>query len=552
MAERNGNPATALDPNAPFIVPPDRIGLDEIGVAGLKIWQGMVSEEFLPELRGQRGRQIYQEMRDNDPVVGAIMLVVEMAYRRSEPTVVPARPEAEGDDQLDPTPADLAAAKHVEQCLDDMSADWSSVMSDIVEMFPYGWELMELVYKERRGPHPIGKLPDGSDPAPSKYDDGRIGWRKWAHRSQHSLDRWQMDAKGGVQGMWQRAPTSMARTFIPIQKALLFKTKDAGGNPEGRSILRNSYVPWYFRKNLQALEGISLERMGTGIPTIELPESATSMDKTNAETSIRRFRVDEQMGFVVPYGTKLTLAFGGARATGQSFESAIVRYRAEMLLAVLLQFIVLGLDKVGSYALSRTGKDVFQIALDGWLRTIEGVINRHAIPRLIDLNDFGQLSGYPKIDLGAVGEYNLELLVTALKDLVPLGLIQVNKELQQRVATAFGIPEPDENADDQLPQQPDDGMPPTTPQQKPPAAPMQPPQPQRNTESFDEDEDVCEECGEELDDDGSCPECDPVAVHVSESLADLPQPVQDRVERRASSLRRSLAGPRERNNEERV
>lgn len=547
MADRNGRPALPLDPNAPFVLPPDRIGLDEIGVAGLKIWQGMVSEEFLPELRGQRGRQIYQEMRDNDPVVGAIMLVVEMAYRRTEPQIVAAKPEATDDadpeaSPPEPTPADKAAAKHVEQCLNDMSISWADTMSDIVEMFPYGWEFMELVYKERRGPQPIGKLPDGSSPAPSKYNDGRIGWRKWAHRSQHSLDRWQMDVKGGVQGMWQRAPTSMARTFIPIQKALLFKTKDAGGNPEGRSLLRNSYVPWYFRKNLQALEGISLERMGTGIPMIQLPESASSADKTNAETAIRRFRVDEQMGFVVPYGTTLELAFGGARATGQSFEAAIVRYRAEMLLAVLLQFIVLGLDKVGSYALSRTGKDVFQIALDGWLRTIEGVINRHAIPRLIDMNKdwLGQLSGYPKIDLGAVGEYNLELLVTALKDLVPLGVIQINKELKQRVATAFGIPEPDENAEGLQPsnEPPANEPPGTTPQ----------PKPQNQEDDFaEDDDDLCDDCGEELNEDGICPECDPVTVHVGERMADLPQPVQDRVKRRASGLKKPLAGPGERN-----
>ena len=55
MAERNGT--SVLDPNAPYVLPV-KIGLDEIGVAGLKIWSGIVSEEFLPDLRGAKGRAI--------------------------------------------------------------------------------------------------------------------------------------------------------------------------------------------------------------------------------------------------------------------------------------------------------------------------------------------------------------------------------------------------------------------------------------------------------------------------------------------------------------
>lgn len=533
MAERrrgsNGSPSTPLDPSAPYVVPqtlPDTgpARFSEYGVSGLKIWSGIVSEEFLPELRGAKGRQVYQEMRDNDTVVGALMMIIEMAFRRTEPVIVPARPVDQDDRPLDPTPADVEAARFLRGCLDDMSHTWADAVTNITECFPYGWELMEIVYKERRGKNPTGTLPDGTTPSPSKYDDGRIGWRKWAHRSQHTLERWEMDPKGGLQGMWQRSQTGLAqRVFIPISKALLFKTRDAAGNPEGRSILRNAYVAFYYRKNLQALEGIALERMGSGIPVIKLPEGATATDQTNAENAVRRFRVDEQMGFVVPAGTELDIAFGGGRTLGASFEAAIVRYRQEMLLSVLTQFIGLGLDRVGSYALSRTGRDVFQMALDGWLRSIEGVVNRFAIPRLIDLNDFGQLSGYPKLDLGVIGDINLELLITALEKLVPLGALAVTDELRNRLSQAFGIPEPEANTEGQSPEA----------------------EPKESEQDFGED--ACPDCGEELDDDGACPECDIPESPRGERLTDLPEPVQERIRQRGSRARGALDGPQQRN-----
>ena len=39
---------------------------DEIGRIGQNRWGGSFYEEFLPELRGQRGVKVYTEMESND------------------------------------------------------------------------------------------------------------------------------------------------------------------------------------------------------------------------------------------------------------------------------------------------------------------------------------------------------------------------------------------------------------------------------------------------------------------------------------------------------
>lgn len=508
------------DPNAPREVSRDRNS--EIGVSGIKVFAGMVSEEFLPELQGDRGRRIYREMADNDPVVGGLLYVFEMIFRSLEPQVIP----YSVDDETEPSQADLDAAQFVQECMNDMSMTWADFMSDLVELFPFGWAWFEVVYKERLGPEPSGTLPDGSDKASSEYDDGKIGWRKFAYRSQNSLVRWDVDPHGGVKGMWQRPALMGQELYMPIEKCLHFKTKHAGGNPEGRSILRSAYVPWYFRKNLQAMEGISLERMGIGIPVYRLPQDATTDDRARAQEQIRANRVDEQMGFTIEHDAELEIAFGQAGRAGQAFEVPIVRYRAEILMTVLAQFIALGMEKTGSYALSQTQRDIFQVALEGFLRSIEDVINRYAVTRLVRLNNFPGIKGMPKISLGSVGNIDLSTVVEGVSKLVPAGALVVDSGLKAKLRQLLGMPEEVPEEVEEPKPEPDDDLAPTGDEP--------------------EDDEFCQDCAAELDEHGDCPECDTQRIRLFDHAGSLPPATQRKVRARAKAIRKVTGRARSR------
>ena len=54
---------------------------DEIGRTGQQRYGGVFYEEFLPELRGQRGIRAYKEMSENDDIIGAILFAVKMLIR---------------------------------------------------------------------------------------------------------------------------------------------------------------------------------------------------------------------------------------------------------------------------------------------------------------------------------------------------------------------------------------------------------------------------------------------------------------------------------------
>jgi hypothetical protein len=115
----------------------------------------------------------------------------------------------------------------------------------------------------------------GSDPhqkdgkTRSKYTDGKIGWRKMPIRSQETLQRWVFDESGGNMGMVQLAPPKYETTFLPIEKCLLFRSTTIKNNPEGRSFLRNAYRPWFYKKRLEEIEGIGIERDLAGLPVAQ-------------------------------------------------------------------------------------------------------------------------------------------------------------------------------------------------------------------------------------------------------------------------------------------
>lgn len=86
----------------------------EIGRIGQRRYGGVIYEEFLPELRGSRGVEIYREMSENDDVVGAILYAIEMLVRQTDWIVEPGGGTAK----------DREAAEFVQSCMDDMQSTW--------------------------------------------------------------------------------------------------------------------------------------------------------------------------------------------------------------------------------------------------------------------------------------------------------------------------------------------------------------------------------------------------------------------------------------------
>ena len=414
--------------------------LSMIGSSGLNRQGGYVYEPFVRELQGAQGRAIFRQMAEEDPIIGAFLYAVEMLLRRVTFQVVPAS-EA---------PSAHAAATFVSECLTDMSLSWEDTLAEILSFLVYGWSFVELVYKIRGG--------DARDPRRrSKYADGKIGWRKFAIRAQDTLERWEFDAEGGIQGMWQVAPPAYTPVFIPIDKALLFRTTARRGSPEGRSVLLNAYRPWWFKRRIEEIEAVGIERDLAGLPVAWVPPdvldpnappelAATRQAIEHLITNIRR---DQQEGVLFPLhyddqGRKLydltLLSTGGTRQF--QTDAIIARYDQRLAMTLLADFILLGHEAVGSKALGMTKASIFSKALQAWAEAIAGVITTHAIPRLLRLNGI-PLDDAPRLQPSAVEDVDLDELGNYIARLAGAGApLFPDAALLGRLLDLAGLPQP--------------------------------------------------------------------------------------------------------------
>lgn len=414
----------------------------EIGRIGQRRWDnGVFTEEFLPELQGIRGVETYKEMSENDATIGAVLFAVEMLMRQVEFNIRPA----------EDTEIDKKAAEFVESCLYDMEDTWTDTLSEILSFLTFGWSYHEIVYKRRNG-----RTKDKR--TNSKYDDGLIGWRKLPLRSQDTLWEWEyVPDSDDLIGMTQTPSPNYEEITIPIEKALHFKTRSRKANPEGRSILRNAYRSWYFLKRIQSIEGIGMERDLAGFPVLTGPEELDLWDSEDPQmqdmlnsaidivTSIRR---DAREGLVLPNGWKLELLSSGNRRQFDT-NQIIERYEKRMAMSVLADFIFLGQQSVGSFALSSNKTELFSLAVGTYLDIICEVFNNQGIPRLIDINGdaFNGITDYPKMTHGDIESADLEALANYVNTMIGAGVLVPDEELEKFVRQQGGLPEKLEGID---------------------------------------------------------------------------------------------------------
>jgi len=410
----------------------------EIGRSGLKRFGGLVHQEFLTTLRNRQGIAVFREMKDNDPVIGAALTILEQTIRKATWFI-----ELKEDTQ-----EQQKAGQFLRECMTDMSHTWDDMISEALTMFAFGWSWMEIVYKMRKG--------DVRDPKRrSKFSDGKIGWRKIALRMQTSHFRWEFDDDGGIQGMTQNPAPDFKLLTIPISKSILFRTKKDGNNPEGRSLLRNAYRPWFIKKNIEEIEAIGIERDLIGMPVIKPPEGFDIDSKENAgvaakvQSLLYALRRDEQDGIFLPPGWEIEV-LGAGRATRRQFDidKVIGRYDKRIAMSTLTQAIMLGADRVGSFALSRTQvDDFFLVAAQGYLIGIAETINRFPVPELFKRNpEFAGLVAdgkNPEFVPGKISSPSLAEVGQYVKDISDAGFELGGEEIAQDLRRVGNFREPE-------------------------------------------------------------------------------------------------------------
>ena len=436
--------------NQPTNIPAEPSGPDfqEMGASGLRRMGEDVFEEWLPELAGQKAIKAYREMSDNDTIVGAFLFAIRMLMRQVAWEFEPADETEEAQEWAD----------FCNDAIEDMEHDFADFIAEVFSMLVYGWSWFEVVYKIRKGP-------DETDLSKrSKFTDSKIGWRKFSIRSQDSLNGWVYDEENGdLLGMRQLAPPKYEDKIIPKWKSLHFVTESAKENPEGRSILRNAWIAYYRKKRIEAIEAIGIERDLAGLPMARvnakafLP-TASAEEKAMLEAAkklVANVRRDLQEGIVLPSeydtnGNQLfefeLLSTAGTRQLDIS--STITRYDQRIAMTVLADFILLGTQNVGSWALSKDKTNLFGLAISAWSKLVAEAFNRQAVEKLMRLNEV-KAELWPKLRPGDPQGPDMEAFANMLKTLSEAGMpLFPDKAMEGHIRRLFKLPEPSPEAEE--------------------------------------------------------------------------------------------------------
>lgn len=411
------------------------VSFSEYGIGGFEFSGDYVINDFIPQLLWPQAGKVYEEMSKNDPTIGAILFMAKQLVRRSKWTVIPNGASARHKE----------AADFIESCMNDMEQSWNEFIGDVLSMMTYGWSYHEVVYKLRKGNTKVKSMH-------SRYNDGRIGWRKIASRSQRTCYGWDINQETGeILALKQQAAPDYQLRQIPIDKAIHFKTENDYGSPYGRSLLRNTYRPWFFKKRIEEIEGIGIERDLAGLPLLTPPEGVNIWDpedpdmiklKNASERLVKSIRRDQSEGVVVPAGWELKLLSTGSR---RQFDTNMVlnRYDQRIAITMLADIVMLGADKVGSFALADVKKSLLSAALETLLSSIADAINRQEIPRLMELNGFMDLEEFPLLKPDEVETPDIAQLADLIDKMANAGMDVKDPQLEEFLRKIASLPATD-------------------------------------------------------------------------------------------------------------
>jgi hypothetical protein len=435
VASKRSSGLSPLDPQIPNparLDAPPRAPAQELGSSGLRRIGGYVDADFLPELRGVSGAKKFGEMAANDPIIAGMLFAVTMLLRRTKWTVTP-NPEG-------PTVESKKAAELVDlELMKRMEGGWPNLMANATSMVTYGYAPCEVTYIKRA--------------------EGYLGVRKIALRWQETIERWEFDdTTGQLLGLWQM-DWIRPRVFIPVTKLVNFRTTDFIQNPEGKSALRGAYVPWMRKKAVEEAEGRAALR-AAGIVKLTIPgqflEAGADDQMVAVAASYKalaaKLAQDQQGAVLLPSDVNpetkvpmfdVTYVVADGRRPGD-MTPILERMDKRIAGTVLADFILLGQQSVGSFALSSDKTALFATALAAWLDLIAGALNQELMPRWWALNGWPEET-MPVLTPGDVQKRDLTELGGFLTAIVNAGMpLFPDPETQKWIRQEAGLPEVDE------------------------------------------------------------------------------------------------------------
>lgn len=415
------------------------IHVEPTGSSGTEIYGGYFSEEQLAALRGPRVADIWDQMRRGDSKVKMILSAVKNPIKSAQWKV---EPGDTGDDFK------LHAELIEEILFKDLAQTWTQQLTEILTYVEFGFSMFEVIHKVVMDHPKFGT-----------YNS----LAKLAFRSQRTIERWNLDPlTEKINTVSQYAFGDLQRLVdIPGEFLLVFTNEKEGANYEGISALRPCYGAWLRKNKFLKIMAIGMEKFAIPTPYMEVPEGKEEGKQfDNAKRVLQNYVAHQQQYILYPAGWGL--GFSQSNFDAQKIRAVVNEENSEMAQAFLENFLELGQQGSGSYALSNDLSDFFLTGIEHIANNICETFNQDFIPNLIKMK-YGPQSVYPKLKASGIKDNPGKELSEILMNLGKEKYITPDDDLEADLREKFKLPKKKE-------------LPLTTPQTVAPSAPpVQPP-----------------------------------------------------------------------------
>lgn len=390
----------------------------ELGISGTDICGTFISDEYLSELADLETRcEVFDKMRKSEPVIHVSLRAYEKPTESARWSVVIDNVDSEGK-EINPDEAEKIRKFVHANLFENSSRPWVKLLRNILSYQQYGFACCEKVWEVR---------------------DGVVWLADLAPRVQKTI-RWNFEpGTTRLKSISQQTTMKYIRE-IPAEKLVFFTNDQLGDNIEGIGLCRYQYRSWKMKAMMMKLLMIGFERFLVKSPTIRPTADNVGLNELDkAKAFVQSIRSGAKTGGILPAGWEDI-------TQSENFAGAMVALKfvdkldQEMSMAGLTQFVLLGMNGKGSYALSGDQTDFFMLALKGVIQDICDVFNYRVIPEIVDYNFTTKI--YPRLE-AKITEDNYQLWIDNLVKLAGVNILPVNEQVRDIVAQRMELPEID-------------------------------------------------------------------------------------------------------------
>jgi len=236
---------------------------------------------------------------------------------------------------------------------------------------------------------------------------------------------------------WRDGDTIQLREnagLVPLRphKFLVHRHRSKSGLILRAGLGRVALWAWMFKSFTMQDWAVFVHNYGAPIRIGRYGPESTNEDRAVLWRAVSNIAGD--MAAIIPASMEMELVTAGNVAqTGELFENRC-RYLNEEMSKLLLGQTSTTDATPGSHAIGSTHRQVQDDVERGDAKKLRITVNGQLVPQIIAFN-FGPQPSYPQIEIGHPDEVPLEKVITAVKDLGPLGLTVKAAEIHSRLGT---------------------------------------------------------------------------------------------------------------------